>query len=161
MQAFGAEFGKQQLYMDGTFSTNRYNYVLRTLGDKDVLGRFVPAGFCISSSEGAEPLQQLLEAFRLRVLGGHKPTVMVDKGSSETAALRGLGWPYVLCLFHYMQVRRCCLAAWLPGCLARWLAGSLARGLAAWLPGCLAVGVGASLLLAAAAAQVKSMCRCS
>jgi hypothetical protein len=105
-QAMGSQLGGEVLFMDGTWNTNRYNYVLHAVLAPNELGCGVPIAFLITSSEAAEPLQRLLDRLRTKVLGGRKPPMMVDKGPAETAAMRALHWPYYLCLFHFLQIWR-------------------------------------------------------
>ncbi len=90
--------------LDGTFCTNLNNYPLYALLARDELGRGVPLLFCIASTEAAEPIEQMLQLAQHRLFGGTQPPIMVDKGSSETSALRALGWRHFLCYFHFLQV---------------------------------------------------------
>jgi hypothetical protein len=102
-QAMAKQFAHKGVALDATFSTNSANYPLVAMLGFDELNRGVPLLFCISSSEAAAPMIQMLEQARDKLFGGTKPPVICDKGSSETAALRHLGWEYFLCLFHYLK----------------------------------------------------------
>jgi hypothetical protein len=102
----GSQLGNEVLFMDGTWGTNKYNYVLYAVLAPNELGCGVPIAYLVTSWEAAAPIERLLRALRSQVFGGKMPPLMVDKGPSETGALRALQWPYFLCLFHFLQLWR-------------------------------------------------------
>jgi hypothetical protein len=137
VQASARAFGSRVVMYDGTFNTNKESYPLNGAVVVNEQGCAVPICFGISSSQAAETMQRHLALMQERLFAGRQPPIIVDKGSSETAALRALHWSYYLCAFHFLQVWR------------KWLRSSESR-----IPAAAASAIMAALIKLAGAATV-------
>jgi hypothetical protein len=102
-------FGQQLVHLDATGGTNKNGFPLYCVLVVDEWGNGVPAGYMVTSSEGADVvtvfLQQLKAAVRRLPDGGDFKwgRIMIDKSRTEAAAIRACGEQFGYCYFHFLQ----------------------------------------------------------
>jgi len=108
---FGRELlallGRGLIFMDAVYGTNQYGFPMMTWVVRDEFGHGNPVGMCIASAENAEHWEEFMRAALTEA--GFQPeeweklTFMIDKSSTEIAAIRSIGALYLLCHFHMLQ----------------------------------------------------------
>ncbi|KAL4436574.1 hypothetical protein ABPG75_003713 [Micractinium tetrahymenae] len=112
------QFGRTLTFADSTYGTNWAGYPLYACTVQDDVGRGVPAGFMICSSDTVEVVEHFFRTLQEgaqkagKEVGGKGDFkygyIMIDKSSTEIAAVRQLvltgdAKGHLLCYFHYLQ----------------------------------------------------------
>ncbi|KAL4430891.1 hypothetical protein ABPG75_006147 [Micractinium tetrahymenae] len=112
------QFGRTLTFADSTYGTNWAGYPLYACTVQDDVGRGVPAGFMICSSDTVEVVENFFRTLQEgaqkagKEVGGKGDFkygyIMIDKSSTEIAAVRQLvltgdAKGHLLCYFHYLQ----------------------------------------------------------